>query len=201
MTSLMKRVLLSIAASVLLCSSVSAQVFIQKPQKRGNSYANTIITVEEHGGQFAGFHGVFEVSPGIQVSGYSSISKALTIISAGGIYEFSGGLLLGANLGVGSYYRHSGTYTDGESAWDGDARLLATVGYMFGTGPGSMFVTFSPGVSLSALADEDDDFFSGDLRVGYRYMFKKHFGIAVSTGVSGTWDWWMSVPISVALVF
>lgn len=191
-TNLKKLFLLLVALTT--CLSVAAQIrMYDGSTKKSSTHSNTIIVKNIDTRLSMGWHGMVDVSVGPHVM--SDSHKGPTIAAAvSGMYECNCGFTAGLTAGYHHWTYKGDSYNDSMN----DFRLMAVLGWVFGRNHHNGFILLQPGFSTGAT---EDIMFSGDVELGYRYMFNSHLGIAVSTGISGIWGRIMSVPLTIGFVF
>lgn len=182
------------AILMFIGASASGQIILQQQKMPSQQNNHSVLTIEKSRGQFAGWHGAVELGAGPHVYSASKFTGLVANLAATGIYEFKSGIMLGA---AASYNLLKVNNDKPNNSFRHDVILEGVFGYMFATGPSSMFVTVQPGASF----DFDYVTFGGDVKIGYRYMFKPHLGIIASTGIRGSLDSWMIIPLTVGLMF
>ncbi|MCQ2154526.1 MAG: hypothetical protein MJY55_01755 [Bacteroidales bacterium] len=190
----MKKLIL-IFAIQMLCVASYAQITLNSYGNKAK-HSNTLIYAHENVSKTKGFHAMLDFGVGPHVYSASHKGPALTA-SANGFYETGFGLLAGATVGWSCWQ-----YKNYENKYKplSDFRLMALLGYVYNiedTGSG-VFILCQPGFSCG---QSEKIAFSGDVKVGYRYMFSKHLGLAASIGISGILGDWLAVPFTVGIVF
>lgn len=79
-----------------------------------------------------------------------------------------------------------------------EARIMATGGWSLPIGNNALFFQANSGL---AICDYEELSSTYDLLVGFRFNFSNGMGMNISSGISGTYDWWLAVPINLSIVF
>jgi len=79
-----------------------------------------------------------------------------------------------------------------------EARIMATGGWSLPVGNNALFLQGNTGFSLCEFEEFAATF---DLLLGFRFNFSNGMGMNISSGLSGTYDWWIGVPINLSIVF
>lgn len=175
----MKRILLSIVCAITFCHAASAQ-----------SMAFGSFTYDRS----TGWRTIAGIGSGIDV--LNEMDAPPVLINFGRQHTSSSGFFYGFGL--------SSMLADAKD-WYLEARLMAHAGWCFPVGGGGNSFFFQAGSGLAwcdLIYIRDSELSSTvDFKLGMNFSLNNGLGLQLSTGVSGTYDWWVGIPINVALVF
>lgn len=182
-----------IAAAMLLCTIASAQIMLggSSARNKNTKHSNTVIIKNKVDDSGKGWHGMAEFGVGPSFCDGPWVSFQLT---GTGVYQFANGFTTGASIGFMQWSEHEhfrNAYID--------ARLLADVGYTYTRGQGSIYALVAPG--LEFVMNDVWCCFTADIKIGYRHMYSSNLGICFGIGATILSEGFISVPLSVGIVF